>query len=921
MLFNTKPWVLALCVLAVGAKTWAVPLLVKTEQHISEYRLDNGLRVVLAPNAQENKIYINTIYFTGSLDDPQHKGGLAHLLEHLAFKGTQNIPGERFQQQLDQYTLSNNASTTYFSTEYLNYVRPDPKSYSKVLQLEAERMDKLVLQEKFIPTEIEIVRREREIRTDQPLSLLIDQVFKLAYGNQAFGRLPIGDLDELKSIQLPELQHFYRRHYAPNNAAIVIAGQFDAQTMLKQIELHFGNIAARPMTKRAAQPQPDLSQLSQAQRQLSVAKGSEYAKFMLFLAPDQPQQRPALTLVPYLLAMQPSGQLYQTLVQNGIATGVTAPTMLSPDYNLILVGATYAPSQDAQLVENRLAQQLQPAPRFSTEQLVRIKNILKNGLPDLLADADTLGAVLSGYLVEQGNWEQFFVDQSAIQQLKLEQVNQAAQQIFQPQHRLLVNLSPTPESEKQLINQPATAQSDRLPTQKPPAPEPFKNLSAYQQDIKQHLQQSQPLLSQLDQQITRGQLSNGLRYALYPTQTKDNRVYATIKLHFGDEKSLFGKREIAELMAYLLDRGAENYTHQEIIDKSIALDGGFDITGEADGLSINIEVRKENFAAYFDFVMALLKHPKFSQQEFDLAKAQTLQSLEQPLTEPATVSALTLSRLLERYQPGDIRYHVEPERLKKTVAAIKLGQVKDFYQQFISMSHAEVAITGEFEPKTVLASLEQQLATWQNQQPYQPILNQYFDYSAQTKHMLAEQREFGNYRAVLQIPAGDRHPDIEAIIVMNKILGGSQLSSRLATALREKNALIYAFDSSLSRSPESNLSQIHFSANYRPDQAAQVSQTIHQVINDLIVHGITEQELQAAKADILKKRLSNYQNKVRVHYMLDDQLYDHTSFAEAQQRDQRFAQLTVAAVNRVIRQYLKPEHLLEVMADPYGTAP
>ncbi len=125
--------------------------MVKSEQSIEEYKLDNGFQVILAQNNKESKVFMNTVYFTGSLNDPQGKGGLAHLLEHLAFKGTENVKGDEFQRRLDQFTLMTNASTNYYSTKYTNVVRPEQNALDQVLHLEAERMDKLVLQEKFVP--------------------------------------------------------------------------------------------------------------------------------------------------------------------------------------------------------------------------------------------------------------------------------------------------------------------------------------------------------------------------------------------------------------------------------------------------------------------------------------------------------------------------------------------------------------------------------------------------------------------------------------------------------------------------------------------------------------------------------------------------------------------------------------------------
>ena len=913
MLFNLKKMLLTVCVVAITSGTWAAPVLVKTDHNIYEYKLDNGLRVVLAPNRKENKIYMNTIYFTGSLNDPQGKSGLAHLLEHLAFKGTVNITENEFQRQLDQFTLSNNASTDYWSTQYLNLVRPDGQSISKILALEAERMDKLVLKEKYIPTEIEIVRREREIRQDQAVSLMIDQVFKAVYGQQSYGRLPIGDLEELKSISLPELQQYYRSYYAPNNAAIVISGQFDTVTVLAKIDQYFSKIPARAIPKAQSQPKPDLSQVKQ--RHFAIAKGEEFNKVALYLSPMQPQHRQVLEASPALLTMQPSGRLYQNLVQTGISKDVGASTWLTPDYALLFVAASYAPSQDAAKVEQDLIAQTEKATDFTAQDLARVQNADKNTRADVLNHAETIGEILSDYLVNQMSWDQYFIDQQQFDALQVDQLNQVLKQSLLPANRLQVDISPTPESEKKALQAKADDQSLKTSSEAEP---PLKDVKTYKKEIKQDNKQAGQLLNEIEKNIQRGQLSSGVRYALYPVATKNDRIYADIKVHFGDEKSLFEKKMLLNALSYLMLRGSEQYSYQEIVDKSIALNGEIAVNPANNGFNIKINARKENFAAYFDFVMQVLKHPQLSQAEFDLFKAQTLQELEQPKTAPAWVSTLGLSRMLERYQPGDFRAHAEPEELKKIVKAMQVAQVRDFYQQFIAMDHAEVAVTGEFDQQSMLNSLEKQLSPWRKQQPYQEIQEQYFDYAAQQQHLLSEQREFGSYRSILNMPIGDQHADMEALIVVNKILGGSQLSSRLAAGLREENALVYGFNCSLQRDANTDLSKLSISANYRPGKSKQVSQVIHQVFADLIKNGVTEQELEAAKADILKKRLNSYKNPINVHAMLNSQLFLQKTMADTQKRNQRFATLTVKDVNQVIVKYLKPEHLVEVSADQYA---
>jgi len=341
MLMQLKKLTLSLCILGFSASSFAQAILVKSEHNIEEYKLENGFRVLLAPNDKESKVFMNTVYLTGSLNDPQGKGGLAHLLEHLAFKGTQDVKGEEFQRRLDQYTLMTNASTDYYSTKYTNIVRPDQNTLNEVIYLESQRMDKLVLQEQFVPSEINIVMREREVRMDQPFAVLMDQMWKAAYGNKSLGRLPIGDLAELQSIKMNELNKFYKDWYAPNNAVMVIAGKFDKAEVLKAIDKNFSAIAARKIPQQATVPLLDSSTIKN--RNFVVKKGSDLAKFNIYMNGKNEKIQPVLALAPYLYTLQPSGHLYSSMVETGVATNVQSTTWLDDDFNLVFMGAIYEP--------------------------------------------------------------------------------------------------------------------------------------------------------------------------------------------------------------------------------------------------------------------------------------------------------------------------------------------------------------------------------------------------------------------------------------------------------------------------------------------------------------------------------------------------------------------------------------------------
>ncbi|MDH5818871.1 M16 family metallopeptidase [Acinetobacter pseudolwoffii] len=917
MLVRYKNLSLAILLSGCSALSFAQPVLVKTEQNVEEYRLDNGLRIILAPNDKENKIFMNTVYLTGSLNDPKGKGGLAHLLEHLAFKGTKNVKGDEFQRRLDQYTLMTNASTDYYSTKYTNVIRPEKTALSEVIFLEAERMDQLVLQEKYVPTEIDIVKREREIRLDQPFSVLMDQVFKSAYGNQYLGRLPIGDLNELQSINMQELNQFYRSWYAPNNAFMVISGKFDKAEVLKQIDSHFSPIQSRSVPAQVKVPALKPEQIQQ--REFTVQKGSDLAKFNIYLNGPDEKIKTALAVSPTLYTLQPSGHLYQSMVESGKSTMVQSSTWLDKDFNLVFMGAIYAPNHQPKTVEQSLIQGVEQSQPFTEAELNRVKNLTRNQADNIKNSATALGSRLSDYAVAySGDWSQYFKDLNAIENLNVSQVNQVYKGFLKPEYRISGNILPTPEDQKKAQEVTQTEAPKKTLDQQAETEEPLKDVSVYQAEVKQYVAQSKQYLSAKDKQIQRGKLKNGIKYALFPTNIRDDKVYATISLDFGTAQSLMNKGEILDLTAYLMLRSSESQSLQQIADKIIEVGGSATASPSSNGLNIQISAKKEKFAEFFQYVVDVLKNPAFEQSQFNLIKGQTLSSLDRPYTEPDTVSSLTMARTIEVYQPGDIRFHFEPELATRQFKAATREQVVALYQQFFKTHHAHIAVTGEFQPKSIQKMLKNSFADWKAAQPYERLKSEYRSYPAQKIHALSEQREFGSYQALLTFPVGADHADVPALQVFRHILGDSQLSSRLAQELREKNALVYGFSAHVQFNEWADSGALALGANYTAGKSAQVSQTVHQVLNELLTRGVTEQEVEAAKASILKKRVNALEDDRRIHSMLVPQLEKDRKLIYREKRDQAIAQLTKADIDAVIKKYIKLDQLVEVMADQYG---
>ena len=172
----------------------------------------------------------------------------------------------------------------------------------------------------------------------------------------------------------------------------------------------------------------------------------------------------------------------------------------------------------------------------------------------------------------------------------------------------------------------------------------------------------------------------------------------------------------------------------------------------------------------------------------------------------------------------------------------------------------------------------------------------------------------------MTFPVGTYHPDAPALQVLEHILGESQLSSRLAQELREKNALVYGFGSSISLDDWTESGALTIDANYSAGKSAQVSQAVYKVLNELLAKGVTEQEVEAAKADTLKKRVTALEDSRNIHRMLIPQMKRNRTLLDREQRDLALAKIGKADVDAVIQKYIKLDQLVEVMADQYGKA-
>ncbi|WP_410471663.1 M16 family metallopeptidase [Faucicola mancuniensis] len=214
-----------------------------------EFVLDNGLKVIIKEDHRSPVVISQVWYNVGSNDEPEHLGGMSHLLEHMMFKGTNKVSSADFERLIAKFGGSNNAFTSY---DYTAYYEVFPANrLNLALELEADRMKNLQLNQADFDSERQVVMEERRQRTDDdPNAQAFEQFLKMAYPTSPKGESVIGPMSEINAIQLNDLKHWYQTWYTPNNATVVIVGDVEPTQALQTVKKYFADIPSQPLPSR-----------------------------------------------------------------------------------------------------------------------------------------------------------------------------------------------------------------------------------------------------------------------------------------------------------------------------------------------------------------------------------------------------------------------------------------------------------------------------------------------------------------------------------------------------------------------------------------------------------------------------------------------------------------------------------------------
>lgn len=418
----------------------------QTLREASDLRLPNGIKVILLENHKAPLISFQVWYRAGSRFETVGKTGLAHLLEHMMFKGTQKVSGEDFTRIINENGGEQNAFTSHDFAAYFETLSSDHIGLS--LMLESDRMSNLVLRESDFKTERMVVIEERRMRTDDnPQSALVEQLESAAFQSQPYHWPVIGWVEDIERIKLEDVQGFYKKYYNPANAIIVIVGDFKKDALIQEVEKAFGAISGPAAPERFTVQDPP----QQGERRLIVERPAHVGEVVVgYHVPNLAKPDAyVLEVIKAVLSSGKSSRFYNRLVRTALALEASADySMVSQDPPLFYVSATYLPNKRSDEVEKALYSELELLKNVPVDprELEKAKNQLE---ASFVFDQDSifyLGMNLASYEIAQ-DWRAIGNYIPSIRSVTPEEIRRVATRYFTPENRTVGILAPTAPAE------------------------------------------------------------------------------------------------------------------------------------------------------------------------------------------------------------------------------------------------------------------------------------------------------------------------------------------------------------------------------------------------------------------------------------------------------------------------------------------
>ncbi len=913
---------LSLGILLIGSCTKVMPprLLVNDAQDEEQptfkidyemFTLDNGLEVILHEDRSDPIVATMIRYHVGSAREKPGRTGFAHLFEHILFQESENVGQDEFFKNIQEAGGTLNGSTYNDGTNYYNTV---PKNALElVLWMESDRMGFLlgkVTPEAFANQQDVVMNEKRQSYDNRPYGHTSYVIGKLLYPEgHPYNWQVIGSFEDLASATLEDVKEFFKTWYGPNNATLVIAGDFDREQTIEWVNKYFGELKSGPPV---TDPEPWDVQLEETKRAYHEDNFANSPQLNMVF-PTVNERHPdsyALSILGDLLSDGKKAPLYQVIVEER----KLAPSARASSRSLEITGsfnisAGAFPNVNLTELEQAIHESFE---RFETEgftdrDLNRIKaqteRSFYNGVSSVLNKARQL-ADYNEYFGSPGYIEQ---DIQHFLDVTREDVMRVYNAYIKDKPYVLTSFVPKGQVEL------AAAGSELFPIEEDPSLTQVERLEAVADDG----ETVESPLSSFDRSVKppfgpdplltiptvwRAELANGIPVlGIYNNELP--LVQFSLVMKGGQILETSDKLGTANLVASLMNEGTRDRTPLELEEAVDELGSTISVRSGRETMTIQASALRRNFVSTYQLFEEILLEPRWDEQEFARIKDQTLEAIHRASVNPTSIASNTFNRLV--YGEDHILGNPTSGYIE-TVEAINIDDLKAYYQASFSPSVAYIVIVGDITQEQALDAFRPLAGKWEPkdvafpEQPEPPAIDQSRIYFVDVPGSAQSQIQVG----CLGLPFID--PDYFPATVMNHWLGGS-FNSILNLILREEKGFTYGARSSFSGSEYPGT----FAASTSVNSAATLESV--QIIRDETIkysQGISREDLQFTKDALIKSNTRRFETLGSLQGMISQIARYGLPDDYIKEQERIIQEMTLERHQQLAQQYLPADRMI-----------
>lgn len=884
---------------------------------IREYRLTNGLKILLVENRIAPVATFLVVYKVGSRNEAVGFTGSTHLLEHMMFKGTPTFNKAKNTQiaaTLQRIGASFNATTSNDRTSYFETVPSNQLELA--IKLEADRMGHSFIADEDRRSEMTVVRNELEQGENSPRRILAQSVEAAAFREHPYHHPTIGWRTDVENVPTSRLKDFYNTFYHPANATAIVVGDFDRANLLQWISKYFGAYPKPtvpiPQVYTTEPPQQgerrvilrrtgDLPIVELAFHtpaafgQMSVLSNADLAKRAA--DPIAPNDTYALDLLASSLSSGVTSRFYQTLVETQLATTVNANSDTPRDPGLFKVTATLRPTTDPAKVEATLLAELD---KVIAEGLTPTEiDKAKQQVSAQLAYGRDGTASIAAQLAEAesvGDWHYFQNYEANITKVTNADIRRVAKKYFTEDNRTVGYFVPKVKSSPQPVA--SSMQGNPVLAASP-------------------LAASNSRTTTIAERVQRTQLANGATLIVLENHaTPSVAIRGTLLAGAYFEPS--NKRGLASITAAMLERGTLKRTKLQIAQSLESV--GASVSISADTFSVNIGGRSlaKDLPMVLSTITEELREPAFPADELEKMKSLSIVAIRE---RRLNTSFRSYQRFVNLDYPLDNPFYVpENDALIASIQSITVADVRKYYQEHFGGRSLILTVVGDVSGSEVTKQFTESFQDFQGPGDLQiAVTDPPLPKTAKRETVVVTDK--ASVDIIMGIPASLRRasPDYFAAIFANNALGQSTISSRLGLQVRDKEGLTYGISSNFS-SPSLAGGPWSITLSVNPNNVEQSIRSAKGVLETYVRDGIRPNELADEKSSAIGKfQVALSTNAGLAASLLNSEFYKlGPNFLD--QVPQIFNAVTVEEVNTAIRKYFHPDLLTVVTAGDYVPA-